>query len=154
MVAPLKGENYEACFNFDDGIGYITYKGLLTPEATESVYQWMRTMLENTPKEDVVQGKIRGCIFDFSQVQDFAPPNLQAVQRKGRKFRREMNQTIINIPTTMIVKTPYQEAMVFASVKLAKQENDPRVKLVKSLEQAKAFIDKWHEERSTQVASV
>lgn len=150
MADPLKGDNYDAHFNFDEGIAYITYKGTLTPEATEAVYTWLRESLQNAPPEALAQGRIKGGIFDFSQVQDFAPPNLPVAQRKGRKFRREMNRVIINIPAAMVVKSPYQEAMVWASVKLAKQENDPRVNVVKSLEAAKAFIAKWHAERTTQ----
>lgn len=149
MVEPIKGSNYEAYFNFEEGIGYITYRGTLTSEATETVYNWLRSSLQNTPVE--ARAQIKGGIFDFSQVQDFAPPNLPTVHRKGRKFRREMGQIIINIPVAMVVKTPYQEAMVWASMKLAKQENDPRVKLVKSIEQAKAFIAQWHEAKTASV---
>lgn len=141
MVETIKGDNYEAHFDMDEGIGYITYRGTLTPEATETVYNWLKESLQSTPQESL--GQIKGGIFDFSQVQDFAPPNLPTVQRKGRKFRREMGSVIINIPVAMIVKTPYQEAMVWASIKLAKQEHDSRVKVVKSLEQAKEFITQW-----------
>ncbi|MBZ0305106.1 MAG: hypothetical protein K8I82_03470 [Anaerolineae bacterium] len=141
MVEPIKGENYEATFDVDEGIGYITYRGTLTPEATETVYHWLKDSLQNAPQESL--GQIKGGVFDFSQVQDFAPPNLPTAHRKGRKFRREMGQVIVNIPVAMLVKTPYQEAMVWASIKLAKQENDSRVKVVKSLEQAKEFITQW-----------
>ena len=161
MIEYPDNENYTCIFDIESGLVTITYRGTVSPKVTHAVYTWMMDTLGKI--EDV--SIIRGCIFDFRAVNIFDAANLSTARRESLNFKRDQETFVERIPALLIVETTYQETMVRTSMKLAQQTEQgdmPRVKMVKSVEEAHLYIDAWHafhgrngnESNSTTIQSV
>jgi hypothetical protein len=142
-IEPLIGPTYEARYDTSDSISYINYKGVLTSDMTAAVYRWMGEALKQVAlnKEELL-GK-GGCIIDFTKVTGYDTENLATARNKSISMRLEQSDAVSAVPTALIVQTMEQEIMAQTSMQLAKQGKNPRVKIVKSMAEAKKFIEDW-----------
>lgn len=143
-IPPLVMENCEGHYDFATATGTITYSGEITPEMTTRVYQWMGQALKLMPEDHTV----RGAIFDFTGVDETSSTNITTANVRGKSFRAEHAPVVTNIPTALIVNTMYQELLVETMMKLAKHsrdESESHVRVVRSKDEARAFIDGWHQ---------
>jgi len=147
-IPPLSMDDCECRYDFDTATAYITYTGKITPQMTTAVYQWMTQSLKLAPEGHVV----RGTIFDFTGVEGTTTTNITAAKVHGNHFREEHAPIISNVPTVMVVSNMNQELLVRRMMNLAKlpsNEAQPRVKMVATLDEAKAFIASWHQDADT-----
>jgi hypothetical protein len=143
-IPSLVMENCEGHYDFATATGTITYSGEITPEMTTRVYQWMGQTLKLLPEGHVV----RGAIFDFTGVKETSSTNITTANVRGKRFRTEHAPVVTNIPTALLVQTLYQELLVEMMMKLAKHsrdESESHVRMVKTMDEARAFIDGWHQ---------
>jgi hypothetical protein len=144
IIEALNQPNLECRFDPETGIAYIIYKDHLTPEVTSAAYAWIGKSITIGLENDIT---IRGCIFDFTAVEKFAPANLTKARQESRALRTEHQIIVSQTPVVVVVQNAYQEMMVRTAMKLAKQDEeqpDARVKLAYSEEKARQLIEDWH----------
>lgn len=66
---------------------------------------------------------------------------MSALRRERQKSLKQVDFSAI--PTALLVKDLYQEQMVRVTMRLTEQSN--RMQIVYSLEEAKLFIQDWHQ---------
>lgn len=147
QVPPLEGENYAARFDYDESIAYVTYKGTLNSAATNAVYAWMGASMRGAGES--AKG-IKGCMFDFRQVTDFDSQNFLTARAKSISMRLEMSDLIQQIPSALVVETIQQQVMVETFVKITQKGNKARLRIVHSMDEAKAFFNEFHTDQLTQ----
>lgn len=155
-VEPLNTPNAEARYDPAESIAWIKYKGTLTSEITATAYQWMGEAVKKVAEHRQELLGRGGCIIDFRDVTGYDSQNLATARSKSISMRLEQSDAISAIPTALIAKTLEQEIMVQTAMQLAKQGRNPRVKLVKSEEDAKKFLSDWWQgwkERAAQEAA-
>jgi hypothetical protein len=143
-IESLNESELECRYDAETGIAYIIYKDHLTPEVTSAAYDWIGNSITVALENDI---KIRGCLFDFTTVEKFAPANLTKARQESRTLRTEHQIIISQIPTIVVVQNTYQEMMVRTAMKLAKHDEEQpnaRVRMAFSQEEARQFIEDWH----------
>lgn len=141
VIEPLKHENAVAHFDSESRIAHITYRGFLTAEASTAVYDWLADLTESIGMETFY-----GEIFDFREVTDFMPDNLITARKKSR--RRNLSHDVRGLPVAMIVKDFYQQEILRGPMQNV--ENNPRKAIVRTPEEARAFLDAWHARNQSQ----
>lgn len=143
MIAPLEEPNVKAHFDADAGIAYITYGRLVSPEVTMTVYGWMARSIQQGAQEKLT---LKGCIFDFRQVENFYPGNIATAKAESRHIRQENSDAISKIPIAIIAATDHQRMLVGITLKNSKRDTgteNPFVRLVKTMEEAIEFLNSF-----------
>ncbi|MBZ0285132.1 MAG: hypothetical protein K8L97_30645 [Anaerolineae bacterium] len=120
-------------FDPEDGILYVSYHGVLTPDVTRAVYGWMGELIAQAGGDISLA---RGSVYDFRDVTDFDAHNLTSVQRQSAQVQDQAN--LQNHPVALVVDTMKQEQFVKLFMKLTAQED--RKRIVHSVEGALQFI--------------
>src|SRR5688500_1635632 len=141
VIEAVNNDNFIIRYDTDKLIGAVVYKGRLTSEITAAVYQWMAEATKNNQAETPPP---YGWIFDFRQVTDYDADNFATARSKSISFRLEHNGRANVIPTALLVNSIEQEVMVKISMQLAKQGKNPRIRLLRSDEEANKFFAEWH----------
>lgn len=134
-IEPLKQDTVDAHLDADSGIVYITYRGVLSADVTTAVYNWLADVVQAVGIENLY-----GEIFDFCKVTEFLPDNLVAARRRSRRYN--MRHNVRRLPVAMIVSNYYQEELLRGP--LQNVEENQRKTIVRSLDEARAFLDRWH----------
>jgi len=135
-IVPLKEEKVTARYDEETNTVYITYNGSLGAEDSGAAYKWIDTVIHEVGIENVY-----GEIFDFREVYEFLPENLMDARKKSR--RMNMKNNIRNLPVAMIVNGLVQEEILRGP--LQNVPENTRKRIVYSMDEAKAFLDEWHE---------
>lgn len=132
---PLEHNNARAAFDADSRLVVVTYSGELDAATTTAVYEWLAGLAESQGIES-----LRGEIFDFRQVTEFMPDNLMAARKNSRRLN--LRHDVQNLPVAMIVKDFIQEEILRGPMQNVKE--NVRKRIVRSMDDALAFIDSWH----------
>lgn len=132
---PLEHENAVAKFDAETRLVIVTYSGELDAATTTRVYEWLADLADAQGIES-----LRGEIFDFRQVTEFMPDNLMAARKVSR--RMNLRHDVQNLPVAMIVKDFIQEEILRGPMQNVKE--NVRKRIVRSMDDALAFIDNWH----------
>lgn len=135
----LDTEHVSAYFDPQMGISFITYRGHLTAEVTETLYAWVRSLLPHIGPDAT-----RGVIFDFRQVTRFHQGNLEASRKQSVTINQEADNSTHCV--ALIVDNFYQEQLVSVSMNLTPGEK--RKRIVRSMDEALAYIETWHAGRT------
>lgn len=141
LVEHVKGENYETFFSPQEGIAYLIYRGQITKTATTAVYNWMSDSIRRIAPQ---QGIVHGCLFDFTAVTGYELENLATARAKSVSFRLEQIDLISSIPTAMVIQTIEQRVLVETMMQLNQQGQNPRLKIVKTIDEAKKHFETFH----------
>jgi hypothetical protein len=126
----------QATAYFDEGFRLIrvAYRGKLGSEVTVQVYDWIDYVVSTMGLENIL-----GEIFDFSEVEEFLPENLQTARKTSKRMNVRLDTS--QLPVALIVKTSYQEEMLRGPMQVSPEHM--RKRIVKSEEEALVFIDEW-----------
>jgi hypothetical protein len=116
-------------------LAYITYYGVLTAEVTAQVYSWLARVFDHYGVKTM-----RRCVFDFRNVSRFHPSNTNKITESSANLNR--NYDMSHIPVALIVQSYYQEQFVQSTLRHTPQEE--RKHVVKSIDEAWAFMDSFH----------
>ncbi|QPC82976.1 hypothetical protein G4Y79_00965 [Phototrophicus methaneseepsis] len=135
-------EHNQAYANYDDttGIVYVTYRGNLDAETSTAVYSWLNGLLNMVGAESIY-----GEIWDFREVEQFMPDNLQDARKNSRIMN--LKQDTGRFPVAMIIKDYYQEEILRGPMKNVPENQ--RKAIVRSVQEGLAFIKEWHTMQST-----
>lgn len=140
MIPSLETENVSAYYDTEARITFVTYRGELNAQVTDTYYQWLNRLIV------ALDGAVsRGVVFDFRAVTNFHKSNLIATNRNSRQTKRRHPNTHTH-PVALITATMYQESMVRITTHLTGQEW--RKQIVHTMDDAIAFIDSWHDHRA------
>ena len=131
----LETDMASAHYDEESRIVRVTYRGVLDGEASGSVYAWLQMLFMSVGVENIY-----GEIFDFRDVKEFSADNLMTARQKSRTINLRMNTR--RIPVSMIVKDIYQEQILRGPMKNVPE--NPRKRIVHSMDEAKAFLEEWH----------
>ena len=139
-IEPL--ETNFASAHYDDAtrIIHIAYRGYLTSEASSEVYAWLKTVVDEAGVENIY-----GEIFDFRGVLEFMPDNLMDARKKARGLNLRLEQLF---PVAMVVKDFYQEEILRGPMQNVPENT--RKRIVRTPEEALAFLDEWHAQQKEQ----
>lgn len=130
-----------AYYDKDTQIVFVTYQGELTADDSSTVYTWLNKLIQDVGIENIY-----GEIFDFRQVTEFMRDNLMDARKKSRGLN--LRNPVQQFPVAMIVKDFYQEEILRGPM-----QNVPeniRKRIVQTPEEARAFLDEWHTQRTQQ----
>lgn len=120
-------------FDPEDGILYVSYHGILTPDVTRVVYGWLVELIQQANGDISIA---RGSVYDFRDVTDFDAHNLTSVQRQSAQVQNQVD--LQNHPVALVVESMKQEQFVKLFMKLTAQED--RKRIVHSVEGGLQFI--------------
>lgn len=120
-------------FDVEEGILYVNYHGVLTPDVTHIVYAWIGELIQQVNGD--LSG-VYGSVYDFREVTDFDSRNLTSVQRESSQVL--VKADFSNHPVALVVDTMKQEQFVKLFMKLTAQEE--RKRIVHSVEGGLQFI--------------
>ncbi|MEL6269239.1 MAG: hypothetical protein AAFV33_08305 [Chloroflexota bacterium] len=138
-IEPLALETVSTRFDEDRAIAHITYRGVLRADASEAAYTWLNTLVENIGTE-----RLYGEVFDFREVKAFSTDNLIDARKKSRKMNIMMNTQ--DFPVAMIVANDMQEQILRGPMRI--MEENPRKRIVRTMDDALAFLEAWHNRRA------
>lgn len=136
-IPPLNETNVTAHIDIDTGLIHVVYQETITPQVTKQFYEWLYDIAS---KHDLAG--IQGATFDFRNVKTFHQSNLRTAQKESRSANNKLSMS--HIPVALVVQTIYQEQMVRISINLTQQTQ--RMKIVKSMDEAFAFIKEWNQQ--------
>ena len=137
-IHALEQTNVSAHYDFESKLLRVTYREILSPEVTKQFYQWLMGVAQANPQEVM---SARGSIYDFSMVTEFVSSNISTTSRESHTVNQQNDLT--NHPVALVVSSMYQERMVNVMMKVTEQQT--RKRIVHTVAEAVAFIDKWHE---------
>lgn len=143
-IRVLEKDGFTAHLDEKTKIPHVTYPKHLTPEITVAMYKWFGEIIDALGL-DVLQG----CVFDFTHVEKFHPNNLRAARAESRKIN--VKTDLSNFPVAFLVQDMRQEQMLRVSMKLT--QNPARLRILYSLESARAFILDWHKQAKSEKSS-
>jgi hypothetical protein len=138
-IKVLKTEQIEAEFDDIRGFLLVKYRGELSSDVTKQFYGWLMGEMQANPEK---VSEARGSIYDFRDVTDFGMDNLSATQQSSKQVSKQADVT--NHPVALIVNDVYQEGMVKLSMQVTEQQE--RKRIVKSVDEAIAFIQSWYKD--------
>jgi hypothetical protein len=138
-LKPLQIETSEAFYDDALRLVVVKYRGVVNSMVTAAVYGWVLELVANVPIETS-----RGSIYDFREATHFDNTNLRTVQRSSKKINVQVD--VSNHPVALLVSNMLQEQMVRVSMKITPQEE--RKRIVKSEQDALAFINDWNEKHN------
>ncbi|RMG83055.1 MAG: hypothetical protein D6712_13685 [Chloroflexi bacterium] len=131
----VDSEDLTAYFDDATSIAQVIYRGPMTASLTIRAYQWIAQITGVIGVE-----AIHGAVFDFRAVTNFESYTLSTVMRESKKANMKFDFS--HVPVALLVGSGLQEQMVRVALKVSPQ--DFRKRLVRSQEEALAFIDEWH----------
>jgi hypothetical protein len=133
--------------HYDDTqhLAYITYYDVVTADVTADVYGWMGRVVDHYG--DKAMGS---CVFDFRKVSRFDHTNTRKISQTSGQLN--VNYDLSHVPVPLIVRDDKQEQLVRVTLHLTPQEK--RKRLVKSVDEAWAFIDEFRKEAAKTVPEV
>lgn len=137
IITPLEHHNVACHYDEATGIAYVTYRGQLDANASIIAYDWLALVNETV-------GVPYGEVFDFREVTEFLQDNLMEARKKSR--RRNLRGNVHQFPVAMIVRDPYQEEILRGPMQIVPE--NPRKAIVRTPQEALAFIRMWHERNS------
>jgi hypothetical protein len=136
MTKPLYKERVTAFFDGENGVAHITYSGDLDADDSSAAYDWLSNLIIEVGIE-----KIRGEVFDFTDVHLFQPDNLIDARKNSRKLNLRVN--IHNTPVAMIVRDSVHREILRGPMRIV--EENKRKRIVETHEEAYSFFDEWHQ---------
>lgn len=145
QLPPLNEPNVKGYYDYENQVAIVEYGKLLSPEVTQTVYAWMAQAVKFALENRVLA---KGAIFDFSQVESFYPGNISTAKTESKGIRSDeaIAQAVARIPIALVAADDHQRMMVGISMKQSKRDTgteNPYVRLVKSREEALAFINNF-----------
>lgn len=137
-IAPLATEQVSARYDDESKIAFIKYSGVLSAEESIAVYDWLADLVDVVGLDTMY-----GEVFDFREVTEFAPDNLMQARRNSRRYN--MRNNVRRLPVAMIVSNFYQEEILRGPMQNV--EENKRKTVVREMNDAIAFLNKWHAER-------
>lgn len=125
-------------FDEDEKILYVTYRHNLTPSVTNSMYRWLGRIIKDA-KNDI--SRSIGSIYDFSDVDNIDLADFMNAQVQSVSINVKID--LSRHPVALIVKSEHQEEYVRMLMGVTPQEN--RKRIVYSVDEAKVFIQEFHE---------
>ncbi|MCA9893610.1 MAG: hypothetical protein KC615_11545 [Anaerolineae bacterium] len=135
VIRPLETNTAYATYDETTHIVYVTYRGSLDSDASSAVYEWLNQLIEMVGTESIF-----GEIWDFRNVDQFMPDNLQDARKNSRIMNLKQNTG--RFPVAMIVKDYYQEEILRGPMKNVPENT--RKAIVRSTEAGLAFLQEWH----------
>ncbi|MCU0499394.1 MAG: hypothetical protein MUF87_18745 [Anaerolineae bacterium] len=132
-IIPLETDRLSCSYNETERILYVTYRGILSPDVTQSFYQWLHGVIRNNPLE---VSRARGSIYDFRQVTSFDNRNLTAAQRQSEQLN--MRVDVSSHPVALLIETKAQEHILQVELKISPQQG--RKRIVRTEQEARDFI--------------
>jgi hypothetical protein len=135
-------ESINAYFDEDRKILCVTYRGVMSPAVTAEFYQWLGSIIRDNPAK---VGTARGSVYDFRNVTEFANSNISSTQRQSQHVNQQVD--LQDHPVAIIAKDALQTALLSATMKITGQQD--RKRIVRSEQEALAFIDAFHRQRDS-----
>jgi hypothetical protein len=136
MALDYECEHFTVKYRDEDGILFVIYQGILTPDVTRNFYQWMGGILA-TRMHDLAG--IKGTIFNFQEVTNIDNRNLTTVQRESQHINQQVDAS--KHPVALVVKTKLQEQLIRIGQKVSPQQS--RKRIVFSEKAGREFIDEF-----------
>ncbi len=124
-----------ARFDPETLIFFIYYAGILDGDTNVAVYDWIDEIYDEFGIEN-----IQGQVFDFRNVEEFAPDNLKTARRNSNKMN--MAHDTSHIPVGLIVSDHNQGESLRASMRISPK--NLRKQIVLNEAEAMAHIKEWH----------
>ena len=86
VIRPLEIQNAYATYDETTRIVHVTYRGSLDSEVSSAVYEWLNRLIEMVGAEAIF-----GQIWDFRNVDQFMPDNLQDARKNSRIMNLKQN---------------------------------------------------------------
>lgn len=138
MAIPSIDEaNVSAYFDADQAVAFVTYRGNIGADESRTAYQWLTQLIDT-----LGENAIRGEVFDFSKVRMFTTDNLLEARRHSRRLNLALTEHAF--PVAMIISTAMHEEILRGPMQVVPENT--RKRIVRSDEEAIAFIDLWHEQ--------
>ncbi|MFN8371794.1 MAG: hypothetical protein U0694_02810 [Anaerolineae bacterium] len=134
----LELEQVSGHFDEDQGILFVTYRGLVTADTSAKVYAWIGRLVQQS--SDI--GVARGSVYDFRAVKDFVVGSITTTQTRSQTLNTKVD--ISNHPVALIVGNLYQRMTVKTTMNVTPQQR--RKRIVESMDEALAFINEWHQQ--------
>lgn len=135
VIRPLEIQNVYATYDETTRIVHVTYRGSLDSEVSSAVYEWLNRLIEMVGAQAIF-----GQIWDFRNVDQFMPENLQDARKNSRIMN--LKQDTGRFPVAMIVKDYYQEEILRGPMKNVPENT--RKAIVHSTKDGLAFLQQWH----------
>ncbi len=140
-INQLDERQVTAYYNTTTSIAYITYRGELSAVESELAYGWLSELIE------VVGTKaLYGEVFDFREVKHFTVENLITAQKRSRRMNIMLNTQ--DFPVAMVVGNAMQEEILRGPMRIV--IGNQRKRIVRSMDDAHAFLDEWHAENDAE----
>ncbi|MCI0709918.1 MAG: hypothetical protein L0154_07120 [Chloroflexi bacterium] len=137
-IERLETDFVSGYFAEDENILYVTYRHALTPSVTNSMYRWLGRIIKDA-KNDI--SRSIGSIYDFSDVDNIDLADFMNAQVQSVSINVKID--LSKHPVALIVKSEHQEEYVRMLMGVTPQEN--RKRIVYSVDEAKSFIQEFHE---------
>ncbi|MGB1288737.1 MAG: hypothetical protein ACPG7F_19545 [Aggregatilineales bacterium] len=111
--------------------------------ACAAVYAWLQVLFISEGVDSIY-----GEIFDFRQVEEFSPDNLMNARQKSRTMNLRMDTR--RLPVAMVVNDVFQEQILRGPMRNVPE--NPRKRIVETIEDAHAFLHEWHELNNTEAS--
>ncbi len=133
-------------YHDSDGIVRVTYRGVLTADVTRVMYGWLGRLIAQNGGDI---SRTRGSIYDFRQVIDFDSRNFSTAQSQSANLKTQVDRIDLSQhPVALVVNTIKQEQFVKLTMQVVGQEK--RQRIVRSIEDAEAFIAAFHRQHTTE----
>jgi hypothetical protein len=140
VIKRLDQKNIKADYDEKQSIAYITYSGELSASDSDAAYAWLNQLIE------IISTKsLYGEVFDFRGVKSFSTENLIDARKNSRKMNIMINTQ--DFPVAMIVANDMQEQILRGPMRV--MEENPRKRIVKTTDDALAFLNEWHSQART-----
>lgn len=137
-IATLDHYNVKATVDPKRQLILVTYEGALSGECTRRYYDWLQNDVAPALPD------IHGGIFDFTHVSTFDASNTRTILHTSYSVHRKLN--LEHIPMALIASNYYQENMLRITAAMTPHADNKRI--VKSYDEALAFIDGWQGHRT------
>ncbi len=130
-------------FDEDTHLAYITYYDVLTADVTADVYAWTGRVADKVNVKN-----IHTAIYDFRRVSRFDHTNTRKIGQSSGQLN--VSYDFSHVAVALLVRDSSQEQIVRMMMHLTPQEK--RKRIVKSLVEARAFLDEFRHETSNNPA--
>lgn len=140
-VFQLEDEAVVCRYDTNEQLVRVTYHKVLNSTVTSMVYGWIAGLIEHHVEHIRLA---QGSIYDFSDVKKFDFENIVTANNASVNLNTRFDMS--NHPVALIAKTRPQEDYVSLTMKVTPEES--RKRIVKSVEEAEAFIEEFHATRA------
>jgi hypothetical protein len=143
----LETDKASGYYDDEQGILFVTYRDVISPDTTAQVYAWIGRLLATEP--DAVM-RARGSIYDFSEVMGIDSRNLTSAQRQSQQLNTKVDMS--SHPVALVVTDPLQEQLLRVTMKISPQQE--RKRIVRTMEEAHAFINSFYPVRQNKAEPI